>query len=154
MGKIRFFIELLVVLLLLLMAACSFSKTPEPLFCGKYSASTVNNLNADGMPFWINYPGPNCAVGSANWGNTNKEQARKDAISVAKEMLTREIAPETIRVTSETEIKKKQMGKNVSISAVGHSKLEAEGEKVQMRTKLRSVWIKGYKAWVLVERLQ
>ncbi len=121
--------------------------------CGRYSESALNDPQADGKPAWIGAPGTNCAVGYADWGNSNKEKALFAAHAMAKENLVREIASETVQVESELSIQKRKTNEKVTVTAQGSSHLKSKGEKVRLKTKRRAVWYRDYKVWVLVERI-
>lgn len=131
--------------------SCCTSSLP---ICGKYSNEELNQLSRSGKPQWIQSPGENCAVGYADWGNSNKEAAQATAFEMAKEGLVREIAPEKVSVDSEIEIQKKKVDRKVTVFAKGSSRMTSMGEEVEIQTKRRAVWFDGFKVWVLVERLQ
>lgn len=135
---------------LLLLASCSKS---TPTICGRYTEATLNRIQENGKPLWIESPGDNCAVGYADWGNSNKKKARFAAYNLAKENLVRTIAPETVKVESELNIRKTKTNNKVTITAQGTSHLKSKGEEVQIKTKERAVWFQGFNVWILVERI-
>jgi hypothetical protein len=147
--------SLLVIVSVVLAAACSSATVSGGSICGRYAQEDLRRVDANGLPIWANEVFDNCGVGSADWSTAGgKEAGFQLAWQTAVLRIVQGQAPQNVTVFEVITTNSWLVGEYSSTRGHFQSVMKAETPKTGVRVRTVAKAYHGYNVYVLVEKVE